>query len=258
MSFSIDWLDLREPADAAARDAGLIADLARWAGGRDPVVLDLGSGTGSSYRALAQQIGGRWTLTDIDASLLDEAVRRHGGEAGFGSVQRLDLMAGLEEVLAAQRPDIVTGSALIDLASADWLDRLAAALPRHAALYMALSYDGVEHWHPAPPAEAAGHAAFLTHQRRDKGFGPALGPDAAAHLADALRARGWEVSLARSDWRLNDGQRALITALADGAAEAVAETGALAPETLEDWRAARRSADRVTVGHLDLLALPRP
>jgi len=50
--------------------------------------------------------------------------------------------------------------------------------------------------------------------------------------------------------------RALIEALADGAAEAVAETGALDAAAVEAWRLSRRAAATAEVGHVDLLALP--
>jgi hypothetical protein len=85
--------------------------------------------------------------------------------------------------------------------------------------------------------------------RRDKGLGPALGAEAGPHLVAALRARGYSVTMADTPWRLEAPRdAALIAALADGSADA---TGANA-----GWRAARRAAARVTIGHLDVLALP--
>ncbi|WP_316014885.1 class I SAM-dependent methyltransferase [Roseobacter sp. HKCCA0434] len=255
MSFSADWLALREGADARARDAGLIARLAAWTADRAPRVLDLGSGTGASYRALAPRIGGRWVLSDIDGDLLAVA-GQHAGEVNFLGTRQVDLARDLEGLMAEVAPDLVTGSALLDLCSTDWLDRLAAALPEEAALYMALSYDGQESWTPEPPHEARALAAFHAHQEGDKSFGTALGPAAPKHLAGALRARGHDVTLTQSPWRLGPEDRALIEALADGAAGAVAETGQLTSEEIADWRAARRRADAVRIGHVDLLALP--
>lgn len=159
-------------------------------------------------------------------------------------------------MIADVQPDVICGSALIDLASAAWLDRLAAALPQNAAFYMALSYDGFEQWLPAPIDEAAAHAAFLSHQRTDKGFGQALGPDAATYMADALSRAGRQPTLRNSPWTLGEADRALITALADGSAEAVSETSALSDPQFASWALGRRAAGTVEVGHLDLLALP--
>ncbi len=103
--------------------------------------------------------------------------------------------------------------------------------------------------------DAAVLAAFHADQRRDKGLGPALGPDAHAHLADRLSKLGYEVFEGSSDWKLKQpADAALIAALADGSAAAVAE--AVGADRADDWRAARVTAHRVTIGHRDLLALP--
>lgn len=254
--FSADWLALREPADHRARSRYLVARLSEWTECRPLRVVDLGCGTGSTFRALEPYLSAdtHWTLVDFDPALIAAADASIGGTNSIDFVVA-DLARGVEQVL--DRPvDLVTGSALIDLCSAAWLDRLAATLPARAALYMALSYDGIERWEPAHPAEAAALAAFHAHQHGEKGFGPALGPDAAPHLARALEARGWTVELAPSPWRLGPSDRALIAALADGAAAAVAETGALPADMLAAWATARRTAERVEVGHTDLLALP--
>ncbi len=82
-----DWLALREPADAAAREDSLplIARLVRhWeelggpgSSGAEPVVVvDLGAGTGANRAWLARHLPGpqRWILLDHDRELLDQAV----------------------------------------------------------------------------------------------------------------------------------------------------------------------------------------
>ena len=80
----------------------------------------------------------------------------------------------------------------------------------------------------------------------------ALGPDAAPTLARML---GGGAELARSDWRLGFGDRAMQRALIKGYA------GVTNDPALRAWAKrrmaylrARRSA--LTVGHLDLLYLP--
>ncbi|HEY8128203.1 MAG TPA: class I SAM-dependent methyltransferase, partial [Hyphomicrobium sp.] len=74
--FSPEWLDLREAADARARNAGIAnAVAARFALRSELGVLDLGSGTGSNLRATAPLLPARqkWNLVDRDTSLLDAA-----------------------------------------------------------------------------------------------------------------------------------------------------------------------------------------
>lgn len=256
--FSADWLALREPADRAARSRLLIAELVAHLDGRIPRVADLGCGTGATLRALGQYLpdATEWRLVDADRALLDVARSRIPPDQSV-AFRRLDLAADLEEALAGPL-DLVTGSALVDLCSEAWLARLLDAMPGGAALYMALSYDGQEVWWPPHGEEPRALAAFHAHMRADKGLGPALGPDGAGTLARMLSERGWQVRVAASPWELGPHDAALIAALADGAAAAVSETGAFDPASLGDWHVARRRARRVSIGHVDLLALPPP
>ena len=74
--FSIDWLDLRESADLKARDKSLVKLTVRWlknisSPDQLPIILDLGSGTGSTVRSFdslldAEAISGHWRLIDND------------------------------------------------------------------------------------------------------------------------------------------------------------------------------------------------
>ncbi len=57
--FSIDWLDLREPADRHARNQDLLADALTVVIVRhrySPWLWDLGAGTGSTLRAVSQYL----------------------------------------------------------------------------------------------------------------------------------------------------------------------------------------------------------
>jgi len=120
-----------------------------------------------------------------------------------------------------------------------------------------LTYDGAERWSPLRDADAEMLAAFHAHQRGDKGLGVAAGPGATAILRDAFERRGWLVATGPSPWRLGARDAALIAALAEGSAHAVAQTGRVAPAVVADWLAARRGAAECVVGHVDLFAAPR-
>ena len=253
--FSADWLALRAGADARARDPGLGARLGAYFAGRGAVrVLDLGAGSGANLRATAPMIAApqHWLLADHDAALLARA-----GAAPDATIERREVdLAGDLAGLFDPAPDLVTASALLDLCGADWTGRLAAlAAACGAALYVVLSYDGREDWRPPHALDAEVLAAFQADQRRDKGLGPALGPEAHAHLGATLRGHGYRVFEAASDWDLaQPDDAALIAALADGSADAVED--AIGADRAGVWRAARLAARSVTIGHRDLLALP--
>ncbi|MHA1529535.1 MAG: SAM-dependent methyltransferase [Alphaproteobacteria bacterium] len=253
--FTADWLALRAGADAGARDTSLAARLGAHLKGRGSVrVLDLGAGTGANLRATAALIGPpqHWLLADHDAALLARAE-----PAANTTIERREVdLAGDLSSLFDPHPDLVTASALLDLCGAAWVDRLAEQVTaKGAALYAVLSYDGREAWRPPHALDAEVLAAFHADQRRDKGLGPALGPEAHGHLAGSLRGHGYQVFEGPSDWNLaRPGDAALIAALADASAAAVED--AIGAGRAGEWRAARLAAHRVTIGHRDLLALP--
>ena len=81
-------------------------------------------------------------------------------------------------------------------------------------------------------------ALFNRHQRRDKGFGPALGPTAATMLARLAAAAGARVVVGRSDWRLAEARGA-----APGSVRRMGDSrqrdGARASAGREAWAALR-------------------
>jgi SAM-dependent methyltransferase len=251
MSFSADWLALREPADRAARDASLVAKLADWAAARPGLrVADIGCGTGSTLRALSSALpGARWRLIDHDPALLTLAAAEAARLGAAAETATLDLAAD-PGAAVADGAQLVTASAFFDLAGAAWIEAFAAAAARAGcAVYAALNYDGRETWTPPHSEDDAVMAAFLRDMRRDKGLGPALGAEAGAFLAERLRAEGYMVATASSPWRLTaPGDAPLMAALSGGIADAA---GASA-----DWRAARAAAQAAEIGHIDVLALP--
>jgi SAM-dependent methyltransferase len=261
-TFSADWLALRESVDHRSRPGGLIDPLARWLRERGTArVVDLGSGTGSNLRYLAPRLGGtqEWRLVDHDAELLARAGSRGvQGVANLTTVRGDLAREGIAEVGGA---DLVTASALLDLVSQAWLARLvkACAAARCAALF-ALSCDGVIEWDAPDPDDALVVEAVRAHQRRDKGMGPALGPAAGAAAERAFKAAGFRTEVAASAWVLGRADRAHVRQLIAGWADAAAEQRPQDEERVRAWEERRRTGlerpFRLTVGHLDVLALP--
>jgi hypothetical protein len=255
--FSAHWLGLREPYDQAAVDRRLLDRLLTWAGRRECLdIVDLGAGTGSTMRRLAPLLGipQRWTLVELDLALVEAGSRNLPAGASYC---RLDLARELGEV-ARLPAGLITASALIDLVSAAWLEELAALVRRtDCGLYVVLTFDGRIDWEPSHPLDPAVRDLVNQHQRTDKGFGPALGPDAAPALAKLLPG----AELAPSDWRLGIGDGPLQQELLEGYAAAATFMASEQEGTILAWRAERAAHIRsglsqLTIGHLDLLRLP--
>ena len=253
MTFDLDWLDLREPADRAARDPVLLASAkAHLATFDRPSIVDLGAGSGATMRAFGTLPAAHWRLVDRDAVLLEEAVRRAGAPI---ETQLLDLRD--VDRLSLAGANFVAASALFDLVGRDWIDRLAQAMASAGVgLYAALSYDGSLEWGPDDRDDERVRAAFNRHQTMDKGFGPALGPQGSAHLALAMRREGYDVRIAPSPWRLGADRQALVARLLAGIADAALEAGEAAAPAWLQRRLSVLPAIDCRVGHVDLLALP--
>ena len=283
-AFSDTWLRLREPVDAASRERGFAASLtSRLA---QPInVIDLGTGTAANLRYLSPLLGGAqtWELIDRDQTLLDaiparlsewsrdsgstvhdigDGIRIDG--VGFGCAVRyrhLDLARDLAAI-DIPRGSLVTAAALLDLVSASWLADLAEhCRGRLAAVLFGLNYNGEIQFEPSDPEDARVTALVNRHQLTDKGFGPALGPAAAARAVELFEQCGYHVETAHSDWRLGSQDEQLQRALIEGYVGAAMEVAPEQADVLGGW--AERRNERVAsggstlvVGHTDLVAWP--
>ena len=249
--FAADWLALREPYDRAACDGSLLGSLFAWAFERTSLrAVDLGSGTGSAVRTLGRYLPQRteWILLEDDPVLIaaGEKLFRPSERVRY---RRADLNGDLAEVIGDD-VDLVTASALIDLVSTDWLDRLVAHLrDRGCAAWIGLTYTGGLAFEPTILEDLEVVRAFDRDMTRDKGFGTALGAAAQQELITRLVEYG-RVTTGASPWQLTaENDAPIIAALIDGIADVAKASGS--------WRRQRHaSTERMRVGHADLLFLP--
>ena len=221
-------------------------------------VVDLGCGTGSNVRYLAPRFGPRlaashWRLVDNDPALL--AVARATVPCAVDT-DVVDLRVLDDHIFDGC--SLVTASALLDLVSEAWLTRL-VALARRAECHvlMALNYDGRILCSPSDEDDELIRDLVNRHQRTDKGFGPALGPSAAVSADALLRAAGYTVHRAQSDWQLGPAHAELQRQLIEGWMQAATE---LAPELasrIQSWTTRRLAhlsagASHLMVGHVDV------
>lgn len=249
MGFAAEWLALREPADHQARDKSLLKRAAEIAG-PNPVILDLGCGTGSTVRALTPFLpeGTKWRLVDNDSDLLKVA----GEEAGEKASLHLLDIGNLDE-LPLDGVTLVTASALLDLVTEHWLTEFLKRVS--VPVYFALTYDGIMSWSPEDPRDSEITKSFNAHQQTDKGIGPALGPKASEVTVKILKDAGFEVMTADSPWILRPQQKTLQQELVSGIAQAATDVG---NSNAASWLAHRNSTSdtECRVGHKDILAIP--
>jgi len=277
------WLQLREPADTAARSGSLTELIAGTLRQHEPLrVLDLATGTGSNLRYLAPRLPHRqqrWLVVDRDAALL---ARIPGLMSSWGAARQYEVrtsangcvmrgewlecdvetkqldLGRLDEVELFAGRHLVTASALLDLVSERWLTALAVRCRAigTAALF-AITYNGSSSCSPAEPEDDMVRDLLNRHQKRDKGLGgPAAGPEAPECAARCFAEAGYRVRTEPSDWMLGPAGQELQRRLIDGWAEAAMEMDA-DPATIAGWRDRRiRHVDagrsRIVVGHVDL------
>jgi hypothetical protein len=262
--FPARWLALREPYDRRARSESVLDALeAAFCDQPAIAVVDLACGTGATLRAIESRLPARqnWRLVDNDLSLLARAAGLGRPPALTVEARPIDLVRDLELALDGSI-DLVTTSALLDLVSAEWLERLAVeAAARRLPVYAAMTYQGRATLEPAEPFDLEIVAAVNRHQRSDKGFGPALGPEAALRAVRCFERVGYTIVTGSSDWILGPQDTEIQLEVLAGWAGAAADLGDLPPNAIVLWLARRRNfvaagKSSMRVGHVDFLATP--
>jgi hypothetical protein len=262
--FSADWLALREPYDRKARNASVLDAVATALSIFPSVTIaDLACGTGSTLRSIKHRLPRHqtWRLVDNDLGLLGRAAQSAQASGVMAQGVPTDLTHDLEAVLDGG-VDLVTTSALLDLVSDAWLHRLAVeTAARRISVYAALTYDGRMAFAPADPLDADIIASVNAHQRTDKGFGPALGPDAAQATIARFEAVGYEVERGDADWVFEPEDSVIQAEVLRGWAQAAGETERVPRTEVGSWLTRRLALvmsgrSRIRVGHIDLFARP--
>ncbi|HEX7744761.1 MAG TPA: class I SAM-dependent methyltransferase [Micromonosporaceae bacterium] len=215
---SAAWLRLREAADAAARASELVEPVRRHLAGTPRTLIhDLGSGTGSVGRWLAPRLPGpqHWIMYDRDADLLDRAGAEMVDAAADGEpvtveTRQWDITRLTADDLAGA--SLVTASALLDLLTAEELERVVAACAGAGCpTLLMISVTGAVQLTPADPLDAEIATAFTAHQRRTVGGRTLLGPAAVDTAVEAFARRGVAVRVRSTPWRLGADQADLAT-----------------------------------------------
>jgi hypothetical protein len=263
---SREWLDLREPADGAARAVELV-DAVRdlLAGQPRAEIHDLGTGTGSMGRWLAPRLAGaqHWVMYDRDADLLAHAMSDMVDIAADGAPVTVETR---ERDITRLTPDdlrgasLITCSALLDMLTLEEVERMVSACAGAGCpTLLTLSVIGRIELTPHDPLDAEVTEAFNAHQRRTRGDRRLLGPDAVDAAVDAFGRHGVPVQVRSSPWRLGPDRSELAAEWFGGwwrAACAQRPELSAAAEGYAERRLADAAAGRLglVVHHSDLLA----
>jgi hypothetical protein len=260
---SAAWLDLREAADAAARAPELVEPVRRrLAGTSRAVIHDLGSGTGSMGRWLSPRLPGpqHWILYDRDADLLAHAGNGMNGNGmngnrtnGNGSVTVETRQRDISRLTAADLDGaaLVTASALLDMLTADEVERVVAACAgARCQVLFTLSVIGRVELTSSDPLDVEIAEAFNAHQRRTTGGRKLLGPDAVDATAAAFERYGADVRVRSSPWRLGADRAELAVEWLDGWLDAACEQR---PELAGQVAYARRRRSDAAAGRLGVV-----
>jgi hypothetical protein len=269
------WLALREAADAMARAAELVDAVRdhvaggagrRGTAGAGPLIVhDLGCGTGSMGRWLAPRLPGpqHWIMYDRDPALLDQARADMVETAADGTPVTVETRTHDVTRLTAEEFSggaLVTASALLDLLTAEEVERIAAACAGAGCpALLTLSVSGDVALTPQDRLDVEIAAAFNAHQRRSVAGRRLLGPDAVDATVDAFGRRGVTTRVRPSPWRLGGQNADLMSEWFTGWVDAACEQRPELSAAVAGYAERRRSdlaAGRLAavVGHDDLLA----
>ena len=162
-------------------------------------------------RWLAPQLPGaqHWIMYDRDADLLERAAAGLAGPGLTVQTRQRDITRLTPDDLGGAA--LITASALLDMFTADELDRVVAAcVDAGCPTLFTISVLGRVEFTPSDPFDAEIEAAFNAHQRRTEGGRTLLGPDAVDATVEAFGRRGVGVLVRPSHWRLGAGQADLI------------------------------------------------
>ncbi|MEE2693902.1 MAG: class I SAM-dependent methyltransferase [Pseudomonadota bacterium] len=285
--FSSSWLDIREGADARARNVDLVTALSTYVDELEEIhLMDLGAGTGGLFRYLAPRLGRHqtWQLVDCSSSLLEQVENRLTRWAGqhelivrskvgmwyaSNSVREYcvdteiwDLVSGFADFPTDPSADVITASAFIDLVSLSWIEQLVAFCRKaQTSFYGCLTYNGIIEWSPGHSCDRAFLQLLNNDQRRDKGMGPALGPEAFQVINNSFRSSGFVVKTGSSPWILDSNDCQLQKALLLQWVRLLGQKSGWPVWKINEWNEFRLAAivegkSQLKVGHQDIWVVP--
>jgi hypothetical protein len=202
-------------------------------------------------------------MYDRDADLLEHAMAGMADTTADGAPVTVEARQRDITRLTADDLDgasLVTGSALLDMLTAEEVERVVAACAGAGCpAFLTISVIGRVELTPPDPLDAEIAEAFNAHQRRTLGGRRLLGPDAVDATVEAFGRHGVPVLVRSSPWRLGADRAELVSEWLAGWLAAACEqrpelTGTVAVYARRRLAEAATGRLNVIVQHNDLLA----
>lgn len=272
-----DWLSLRYPLDATARNRHLeVQALSQLSAGEALRVLDLGAGAGANigyYRRLLPSAT-QWWLVERDAALLKQLPRfieGMGEEGGNIIPKAIHPLRG--NFLDPDCPvyshsfDLVLANAVFDLLSVNQFQRLLQLFRRawgkHSPLFLfTLNLDQGLRFNPTDKENEYWCRRYEEHMHRPQNFGRAMAAHCGQWMERLFLENGFKVESGSSAWEISPQQTEVLLAKLDFFEKAMTElmgTDTRQWNLFQQWLDQKRQQARqqelsLLVPHRDVLA----
>lgn len=278
MEFS-SWLDERFVHDVNARNKEVESACFAHFDKLDTInIIDVGSGTGSTFLALYHEItkNQNWVFLEQDAKLIEHSVQRICKELeqeGF-AIHKTDLkiiftkgsktislktindsLLNIERYISDGSINLVSASAIFDLFSVEQYIKFDQIVRRHGcSILSALNYTGMA-FKPIEQGDDTCIDLYHGHMLRSQHFGIGMGPNCHRDIKKYYTDIGANYTEGKSLWHLEPAAKAMHGFILEYMDTAINEMPGR-PDHFEDWLSKKRQASSqsslsIQVDHFD-------
>ena len=283
MQFS-SWLDERFIHDVNARNKEVEGTCFAYFDKLDAIhIMDVGSGTGSTFLALHNKItkDQNWTFLEQDSSLIEHSIQRICKELqqeryvinktdaivtftkGSKTITLKtinDSLLNIDTYLRDRSIDLVTASAIFDLFSIDQYAKFEQIVRGHnCAILSVLNYTGMS-FNPVVEGDETCIDLYHGHMLRSQHFGIGMGPNCHRDIKKYYSDNGANYTEGASIWHLDPQAQAMHGFILEYMETAINEMPGK-PAYFNDWLTNKRQASSdnrlsIQVDHFDYFIAP--
>jgi hypothetical protein len=283
MQFS-SWLDERFVHDVKARNQEVEAACFAYFDKLDVIhIMDVGSGTGSTFLALYHKIAmdQNWTFLEQDSSLIEHSIQRickeleqegyainkadakiifTKGSKTIALKTINDSLLNIEQYISDGSINLVTASAIFDLFSIDQYIKFDRIVRQDGcSILSVLNYTGMA-FDPIQEGDDTCIDLYHGHMLRSQHFGIGMGPNCHRDIQQYYSDINANYCEGKSIWHLEPEAKAMHSFILEYMETAISEMPGR-PDYFEDWLSAKRRSSNQTalairVDHFDYFVTP--